>query len=69
MTAKVTEDGLLIPRELLNGFEEVEIRRENDRVIIIGAATRDPIWSLGSAPVATEESDASVNHDAYLTTP
>lgn len=42
MTAKVTEEGLLIPRELLRGFEEVEIRRENDRVIITGAQVGAP---------------------------
>ena len=66
MTAKVTKDGLLIPRELLSGFDEVEIRRETDRLIIVGAAAHDPILSLGSAPVVVDENDASVNHDIYL---
>ncbi|MGH7962000.1 MAG: hypothetical protein ACRERD_09275 [Candidatus Binatia bacterium] len=37
MKAKVTEHGVMVPKELLAEAEEVEIRKENDRLVIIPA--------------------------------
>jgi virulence-associated protein VagC len=68
LTAKVTEQGVVIPREWFAGVEEVEIRRENGRVVVDPIVSRkdDPIWQLGKNPIDIDLTDASVNHDRYI---
>jgi virulence-associated protein VagC len=66
MKAKVTKRGLLIPKELLAGAEEVEIRKENHRIVISPVTKGDPILNLGKRPVECGLPDASENHDRYL---
>ncbi len=66
MTTKVTEQGLLIPKDLLRDVEEVEIRKEHDLIIIIPVVAKDPILELGQQPVVADVTDASINHDVYL---
>ena len=51
MTTKVTEQGLLVPKDLLLNVDEVEIRKENDIIIIIPATAKDPIFEFGQDPV------------------
>jgi hypothetical protein len=65
MKAKVEDNGLLVPKSMLEGFEEVEIRIEAGRIVIT-ALPPDPIARLGQAPVEAPELDASDRHDAYL---
>ncbi|MFO1431993.1 MAG: hypothetical protein U1F76_17935 [Candidatus Competibacteraceae bacterium] len=65
MRARVTEDGLLIPKSLLEGFDEVEIRQEQQRITIIPLGG-DPIRNLGQTPLDVDETDASEHHDNYL---
>lgn len=65
MKTKVTEQGVLIPKRFLKGIEEVEIRRE-DNVILVVPVVSDPILQLGENPVTTDVEDASENHDAYI---
>jgi len=66
MKAKITEEGVLIPREMLEGIsgEEVEIRKEPGRLLVL--PTDDPISALGENPVQTGTRDGSQNHDRYL---
>jgi len=66
MVAKVTEQGLLIPRHLLRGIKQVEIRRGKNRITLVAARRVDPIRQLGRQPITCGLSDASVNHDRYL---
>jgi len=66
MVAKVTEQGLWIPRSLLRGVTEVEIRRGGKRITLVPASRVDPIRKLGRKPVACGLADASANHDRYL---
>lgn len=82
MKAKVTEQGLLIPREIAEhlGSEEAEISEQPDgRLLVVpagkgrgedptgrGVNGKDPILSLGEDPVEDEITDASVNHDRYI---
>lgn len=66
MKAKVTEEGLVIPKELLAGIEEVEIFTENHRIVIQPISQVDPILGLGSNPVMSGAPDASVHHDKYI---
>jgi len=63
---KVSKSGLLIPKEMLSGFEEVDIRREDHQIVIIPLAKDDPIVNLGKRPVECGVSDASEHHDKYL---
>src|SRR5262245_22199796 len=66
MVVKVTEDGVIIPKKLLNGAEEVEIRRERNLILVIPKGEEDPIFKLGTEPVACSLPDASENLDRYL---
>ena len=63
---KVTEQGVLIPRTLLEGMDEVEIRKENGIITVMPAAQTDPISHLGEHPVECGAPDASEQHDKYL---
>ncbi len=66
MKAKVTEQGLLIPKQFLQGIQEVEIRQQNGVLLIVPIGKTDPILQLGSEPVVDTIDDASINHDHYL---
>ena len=69
MVAKVTKDGLLIPRSLLRGMTRVQIRRHKNRITLLSSQEPNPIRRLGRKPVAVGCADASANHDAYLCNP
>jgi hypothetical protein len=66
MRAKVTEQGVTIPRQLLEGAEEVEITEQRGVVTVTPIHEGDPITRLGRHPVACGAPDASENHDPYL---
>jgi hypothetical protein len=63
MKVNVTEQGLLIPKEFLEGIRAVEIRRENDQIILTSTVADDPIWGLGSEPISLGIADAAEKHD------
>ncbi len=65
MKTKVTEQGVIVPKKFLKGIKEVEIRKENS-VILVVPVTEDPIFALGSQPIADEIADASERHDTYI---
>ena len=73
MKAKVTERGVTVPKELLEGMDEVEIYRQDGMVIIRSTSVADspawhddPISQLGKNPVTLDVTDASENLDRYL---
>lgn len=66
MKAKVTKRGLIIPKEMLAGAEEVEIRKEDHRIVISPVTKSDPIFNLGKHPVECGLSHASEHHDKHL---
>jgi hypothetical protein len=66
MRLKVTEEGLLIPKELLQGAEEVDVTKEDNLILVMPAGKADPILDLGRFPVKSGVSDGSEKHDAYL---
>ena len=66
MKAKVTEEGVRIPKEMLEGVEEVEILREEDLIVVLPSSADDPRTGLGQSPVDCGAPDASENHDSYL---
>ncbi len=68
MKVKVTENGVTVPRELLDDAEKVEIRKENGKVIVTPLPKVDPILGLGENPVACGAPDASEQLDRYLYT-
>ena len=63
---KVTEQGVLIPRKFLKGIEEVEIKKENNMIVVTPTSQTDPILELGQHPIMCGVSDASEEHDRYL---
>jgi len=65
MKTKVTEQGVLVPKKYFKGIEEVEIRKENDLVVVV-PITDDPILQLGRWPISDDVEDASENHDQYI---
>ena len=65
MKAKVTKRGLIVPKEMLAGADEVEIRKKDHR-IVIHPVVSDPILNPGKHPVECGVSDASEHHDSYL---
>jgi hypothetical protein len=79
MRARVTHAGVTIPKRLLEDADEVDIRREGDRVIVAvlrraapgGERGRpvevpDPSGELGESPAQGGPEDASEHHDRYL---
>jgi len=66
MKAKITKHGLVVPKEMFPDVEEVEIRREDHRVVISPLPREDPIRELGKHPVECGIKDGSEHHDSYL---
>jgi virulence-associated protein VagC len=66
MIAKISEQGLLIPKEFFAGVDQVEIRQEDNTLRIVPIITDDPILQLGTEPIEDDITDASINHDRYL---
>ena len=66
MRTKVAEHGVLVPKSLLEGIEEVEIRRAQNVIILVPVSAADPIFDLGKQPITVDVDDASINHDRYL---
>lgn len=66
MQAKVTEQGIVIPWGWLEGVDPVEIVREGNRVVLVPVVQDDPIWGLGTDPVACGVTNASENLDLHL---
>lgn len=66
MKAKVTKQGVLIPKSLLEGIEEVEIHKENGFILVMPVTVNDPVFNIGKHPIEDEITDASVNHDHYI---
>ncbi|MBI5306757.1 MAG: hypothetical protein HZB37_00030 [Planctomycetes bacterium] len=46
MKAKVTENGVVVPKELLDRADEVDIRKENNLIVIVLKTKGDPIKYL-----------------------
>ena len=66
MRSKVTEQGVVLPKQWFPGVDEVDIRRENNRVVVVPFRGDDPILALGKDPITVDVDDASDNHDRYL---
>ncbi|MBW3623279.1 MAG: hypothetical protein KY468_07710 [Armatimonadetes bacterium] len=72
MKTRVTDQGIIIPKEMLNGAEEVDIQKQEDRLIIVPVSptlpesSSDPLYELGAHPVSIDVDDASIHHDRYL---
>lgn len=66
MQANVTEQGLVIPKALLEGVDKVEILKEGDRIVLVPVVQTDPIWNLGTNPTTCDVTDAYENLDLHL---
>ncbi len=63
MKTQVTEEGVSIPKQMLEGVKEVEIRKEKNYILVIPLSSEDPIFRFGKTPVSDDITDASDNHD------
>lgn len=66
MKTQVTEQGINIPKQFLEGVKEVEIRKEKNYILVIPLSGEDPILRFGKNPVSDNITDASENHDKYI---
>lgn len=66
MKLPVTNQGLLIPKELLGKSEEVELTIKGSQIIITPTSVSPSIWDLGKNPVECDVYDAAIHHDRYL---
>jgi len=66
MKTEVTEQGITIPKQFLEGMKEVEIRKEKNYILVIPLSGEDPILRFGKNPVSDDITDASENHDKYI---
>jgi virulence-associated protein VagC len=67
MKALVESDGVRIPKRMLKGVTQVEIRKQRNVIIVEPTAmSDDPIFRLGKKPVRTKARDGSTRHDDYL---
>lgn len=67
MKTTVKKEGLLIPKRLLKGVKEAEIKWEKGKIVVLPTkAEEDPIFGLGKNPGRSGLKDASVHHDKYL---
>lgn len=66
MRTQVTENGITIPRGMLEGVVEVEIRQQGKNIVVIPVNDDDPIFRIGKEPVKGGVPDASINLDENL---
>jgi len=66
MKARVTDAGVLIPKDFLLGVSEVDIRKGDHCLFVVPVEEVDPILELGDSPVTCDVSDASARHDFYV---
>ena len=66
MKSRVTEQGLLIPKHLLEGVDEVDIQKHGGIIVVAPVSPRDPVLNLGNGPITLDIEDGSENHDRYI---
>lgn len=67
MKAVVGETGVLIPRRMLRGVKEVEIRKQGRNILVEPSPREsDPVFDLGKTPVRSGANDGAEHHDAHL---
>ena len=67
MKATVLKEGLLIPKKLLRGIKEVELKWEKGKILVEPTKLEeDTIFGLGSNPGRSGLTDASIRHDEYV---
>jgi virulence-associated protein VagC len=66
MKARVTEQGVVIPKKFLKGVKEVEIRQEGNVVVVVPKSKEDALSKFGRHPVPCNAPDASENLDEHL---
>lgn len=68
MRLKVTDEGIVVPREILPDVAEVDVRVEDHVVIVtpVQNPADDAVWEMGTDPVDCGTPDGALNHDRYL---
>ncbi|MGL5075885.1 MAG: hypothetical protein ACRDBG_08580 [Waterburya sp.] len=63
MKVKVTEEGILIPKQFFEGIKEVEIQEKDGILSIIPISKEDPIFQLGTNPISDSILDRKLKLD------
>ena len=67
MKALVGSAGVLIPRRMLRGVKEVEIRKDGRNIVVEPSAGEgDSVFDLGEHPVRSGVDDGPEHHDVHL---
>jgi virulence-associated protein VagC len=67
MRATAKKNGLTIPKRLLKGVAEFEVKDLGKRLVLVPAGeAEDPVFSLGEDPRGTGLRNAPRKHDEYL---
>ena len=66
LRTRVTEQGLLIPKDFLQGVEEVDIQIRDGLIVVVPVTDSNPLSALAKDPIYLDIEDASVNHDKYI---
>ncbi len=67
MKVKVTEQGLMISKELLEGIQEFEIRKEHHHFVLIPTVASDPMpLDFRQAAGLGQDVWQSVNMERYI---
>jgi hypothetical protein len=59
-------EGLIIQAKIYHVYSLVEIRKEQNMIVVVPVTADDPILGLGKQPITLDVDDAFVNHDRYL---
>ena len=54
MRTRVTDSGVLLPKEMFDGVEEVEISKRDQTIVVEPVRARDPVYELGEDPIDDE---------------
>ena len=66
MRSKVTEQGVLLPKQWFPGVDEVEIRQEKGQIVVVPFHPDDPILKLGRDPITVDVQDHFAAGEAYF---
>lgn len=65
MILDITDKGAVIPKKLLAHYQQIEIKRRKN-YLIIRPVINDSLNNFGKHPVELEINDDSINHDKYI---
>lgn len=66
MKTRLTEQGIIIPKDMLVGIDEIENRRQAGMIIVVPVSARYHIFDIDRNPIDADITDASENQNYYI---